>query len=108
MTGDVRLKLFTATRQWLNRSPHSLYEKIATFKLTRFNQRDAEGFIKLNALRLSLEVDVNRDRAYPNFTVIKLYLQHYRGQQMTHSANIKVIDVDKIGSVASPPSSRKP
>ena len=38
------------------RSPHSLYdEKVATFEAdTVYNQRDAEGFIKLNALRLRL------------------------------------------------------
>ena len=36
------------------RSPHSLYhERLATFEAdTVYNQRDAEGFIKLNALRL--------------------------------------------------------
>ena len=40
------------------RSPHSLYdEKVATFEAdTVYNQRDAEGFIKLNALRLRLRV----------------------------------------------------
>jgi argininosuccinate synthase len=38
------------------RSPNSLYdEKVATFEAdTVYNQRDAEGFIKLNALRLRL------------------------------------------------------
>ena len=38
------------------RSPNSLYdERIATFEAdTVYNQRDAEGFIKLNALRLRL------------------------------------------------------
>jgi len=36
------------------RSPHTLYrERLATFEAdTVYNQRDAEGFIKLNALRL--------------------------------------------------------
>jgi argininosuccinate synthase len=39
------------------RSPNSLYdERVATFEAeTVYNQRDAEGFIKLNALRLRLQ-----------------------------------------------------
>ena len=41
------------------RSPNSLYdEKVATFEADKvYNQRDAEGFIKLNALRLRLNQD---------------------------------------------------
>jgi len=57
VTGDVRLKLFRGNATVVGRrSPHSLYdEKIATFEAdTVYNQRDAEGFIKLNALRLRL------------------------------------------------------
>lgn len=57
VTGDVRLKLFRGNAIVVGRrSPHSLYdEKIATFEAdTVYNQRDAEGFIKLNALRLRL------------------------------------------------------
>ena len=57
VTGDVRLKLFRGNTIIVGRrSPHSLYdEKIATFEAdTVYNQRDAEGFIKLNALRLRL------------------------------------------------------
>jgi argininosuccinate synthase len=57
VTGDVRLKLFRGNTIVVGRrSPHSLYdEKIATFEAdTVYNQRDAEGFIKLNALRLRL------------------------------------------------------
>jgi argininosuccinate synthase len=57
VTGDVRLKLFRGNVIVVGRrSPNSLYdEKIATFEAdTVYNQRDAEGFIKLNALRLRL------------------------------------------------------
>jgi len=53
--GDVRLKLYRGNVIVVGRrSPHSLYsEKLATFEAdTVYNQRDAEGFIKLNALRL--------------------------------------------------------
>jgi argininosuccinate synthase len=57
VTGDVRLKLFRGNTTVVGRrSPYSLYdENIATFEAdTVYNQRDAEGFIKLNALRLRL------------------------------------------------------
>lgn len=57
VTGDVRLKLYRGNVQVVGRrSPNSLYdEKIATFEADSvYNQRDAEGFIKLNALRLRL------------------------------------------------------
>jgi len=57
VTGDVRLKLYRGNAIVTGRrSPNSLYdEKIATFEAdTVYNQRDAEGFIKLNALRLRL------------------------------------------------------
>lgn len=57
VTGDVRLKLFRGNAIVVGRrSPHSLYDqKVATFEAdTVYNQRDAEGFIKLNALRLRL------------------------------------------------------
>jgi argininosuccinate synthase len=57
VTGDVRLKLFRGNTIVVGRrSPHSLYdESVATFEAdTVYNQRDAEGFIKLNALRLRL------------------------------------------------------
>ena len=55
VTGDVRLKLYRGNTIIAGRrSPHSLYsEKLATFEADSvYNQRDAEGFIKLNALRL--------------------------------------------------------
>ena len=57
VTGDVRLKLYRGNTTVVGRrSPKSLYdENIATFEAdTVYNQRDAEGFIKLNALRLRL------------------------------------------------------
>jgi argininosuccinate synthase len=57
VTGDVRLKLYRGNVIVVGRrSPHSLYdERVATFEAdTVYNQRDAEGFIKLNALRLRL------------------------------------------------------
>jgi len=57
VSGDVRLKLFRGNVIVVGRrSPYSLYdEKVATFEAdTVYNQRDAEGFIKLNALRLRL------------------------------------------------------
>jgi argininosuccinate synthase len=57
VTGDVRLKLYRGNTIVVGRrSPKSLYdEKIATFEADSvYNQRDAEGFIKLNALRLRL------------------------------------------------------
>ena len=57
VTGEVRLRLYRGNVIVAGRrSPHSLYdERIATFEAdTVYNQRDAEGFIKLNALRLRL------------------------------------------------------
>jgi argininosuccinate synthase len=53
--GRVRLKLYKGNVQVVGRrSPHSLYDNaLATFEAdTVYDQRDAEGFIKLNALRL--------------------------------------------------------
>ena len=55
VTGDVRLKLYKGTARVAGRrSPYSLYDpEIATFEADDvYNQADAEGFIKLNALRL--------------------------------------------------------
>ncbi len=57
VTGEVRLKLYRGNVTVVGRrAPHSLYsEKLATFEAEDiYNQRDAEGFIKLNALRLRL------------------------------------------------------
>ena len=56
--GTVRLKLYKGSAYVIGRrSPHSLYsEKVVTFEDDQgaYDQRDAAGFIKLNALRLRL------------------------------------------------------
>ncbi|PAX07587.1 argininosuccinate synthase [Sphingomonas lenta] len=58
VTGTVRLKLYKGgVHVTGRRSPHSLYsEKVVTFEDDQgaYDQRDAAGFIKLNALRLRL------------------------------------------------------
>ena len=57
VTGTVRLKLYKGNVIITGRkSPHSLYdEDVVTFEEdTVYDQRDAEGFIRLNALRLRL------------------------------------------------------
>ncbi|HYV03402.1 MAG TPA: argininosuccinate synthase [Blastocatellia bacterium] len=57
VTGTARLKLYKGNCSVVGRrSPFSLYsEAFATFEQdTVYNQRDAEGFIKLNALRLRM------------------------------------------------------
>jgi len=58
VAGEVRLKLYKGSASVAGRrAPRSLYsEKLATFEADSiYNQRDAEGFIKLNALRLRLK-----------------------------------------------------
>ena len=58
VSGTVRLKLYKGSVNVIGRrSPNSLYsEKIVTFEddAGAYDQRDAAGFIKLNALRLRL------------------------------------------------------
>ncbi len=57
VTGTVRLKLHRGTAMVVGRrSPNSLYDQdYATFEAdTVYDQRDAQGFIKLNALRLRI------------------------------------------------------
>ncbi|MDX6695331.1 MAG: argininosuccinate synthase [Blastocatellia bacterium] len=57
VTGDVRLKLYKGNAMVVGRrAPRSLYSaNLATFEADNiYDQRDAEGFIKLNALRLRL------------------------------------------------------
>lgn len=57
VSGTARLKLYKGNCTVVGRkSPHSLFsEAFATFeKDTVYNQKDAEGFIRLNALRLRL------------------------------------------------------
>ena len=67
VTGDVRLKLFKGNAHVAGRrSPYSLYDpEIATFESDDvYNQADAEGFIKLNALRLRVLADSKQKRNY--------------------------------------------
>ena len=57
VTGDVRIKLYKGNVIILGRkSPNSLYDlDTVTFEEDEvYDQKDAEGFIKLNALRLRL------------------------------------------------------
>jgi len=58
VSGTVRLKLYKGGVYVVGRkSPNSLYsEKVVTFEDDQgaYDQRDAAGFIKLNALRLRL------------------------------------------------------
>ena len=65
VNGEVRLKLYKGLAQVVGRrSPDSLYsEAHVTFEddAGAYDQHDAEGFIKLNALRLRLLA--KRDRA---------------------------------------------
>jgi argininosuccinate synthase len=64
VTGDVRMKLYKGSMQIAGRrSPRSLYApEFATFEKDEvYNQKDAEGFIKLNALRTRIRA--MRDRA---------------------------------------------
>jgi argininosuccinate synthase len=58
VSGTVRLKLYKGNCCVAGRkSPNSLYHPgLATFEAESvYNQKDAEGFIKLNALRLRLK-----------------------------------------------------
>jgi len=54
VNGEVKLVLYKGNVIVIGRkSPNSLYDKdLATFESSNYDQRDAEGFIKLNALRL--------------------------------------------------------
>ncbi|MEQ5786358.1 argininosuccinate synthase [Erythrobacter sp. NFXS35] len=65
VTGTVRLKLYKGIASVVGRkSPHSLYsEAHVTFEddAGAYDQKDAEGFIKLNGLRLRLLARHNRD-----------------------------------------------
>jgi argininosuccinate synthase len=63
VTGEARLKLYRGSCTVVGRrAPRSLYnERLATFEAdTVYNQRDAEGFIKLNALRLRSRAQLDR------------------------------------------------
>ena len=64
VNGKVRVKLYKGNVTVVGRqSSDSLFdEKIATFEddAGAYNQQDAEGFIKLNALRLRIAANKNR------------------------------------------------
>ncbi|MCA1631898.1 MAG: argininosuccinate synthase [Acidobacteria bacterium] len=63
VTGEARLKLYRGSCTVVGRrAPRSLYnERLATFEAdTVYDQRDAEGFIKLNALRLRSRAQLER------------------------------------------------
>lgn len=65
VTGTVRLKLYKGSCMVAGRkSPLSLYDpELATFEAeTVYDQRDAEGFIKLNALRLKLKSKIKNKK----------------------------------------------
>jgi argininosuccinate synthase len=58
VSGTVRIKMYKGNCYVVGRkSPNSLYHPgLATFEAENvYNQKDAEGFIKLNALRLRLK-----------------------------------------------------
>ena len=64
VNGDVRLKLYKGSATVVGRrSDDSLFdEKVATFEddAGAYNQKDAEGFIKLNALRMRIAAQKGR------------------------------------------------
>jgi argininosuccinate synthase len=64
VTGRVRMKLYKGNATVVGReSPHALYDQdLVTFEegSSSYDQRDSEGFIRLNALRL--RVSARRDR----------------------------------------------
>ncbi len=65
VNGEVRVKLYRGNVIIAGRrAPRSLYsERLATFEAdTVYNQRDAEGFIKLNALRLRTRKAMTGDK----------------------------------------------
>jgi argininosuccinate synthase len=65
VNGDVRVKLYKGSVQVVGRrSANSLFdEKVATFEddAGAYNQKDAEGFIKLNALRMRIAANKGRN-----------------------------------------------
>ncbi len=65
VTGTVKLKIYKGNLIIAGRrSPYSLYqEDLATFEADSiYNQADATGFIKLNALRLSVQKRIDKKR----------------------------------------------
>ncbi len=69
VTGEVRLKLYKGSVRVVGRrSPYSLYDQdLASFEEAGgYDQKDAEGFIRLQALRLKLLAERRRRRTDPN------------------------------------------
>ncbi len=65
VTGDVKLKLYKGGVRTVGRSsPYSLYSKalVGFDEAGGYNQADAEGFIKLNALRLRILAERDKKR----------------------------------------------
>ncbi|HEU4596236.1 MAG TPA: hypothetical protein VFS10_13950, partial [Pyrinomonadaceae bacterium] len=65
VTGEVRLKLYRGNATVVGRrSPNSLYSgNLATFEADNvYDQHDAEGFIKLNALRLRMRSQASSEQ----------------------------------------------
>jgi argininosuccinate synthase len=65
VSGDVKLKLYKGGVRTIGRSsPYSLYSKklVGFDEAGGYNQADAEGFIKLNALRLRIMAERDRRR----------------------------------------------
>ncbi|MBS1103920.1 argininosuccinate synthase [Gluconobacter sp. Dm-62] len=64
VTGRIRMRLYKGNVTCVGReSPHSLYDtRVVTFEDDEgaYNQQDAQGFIKLNALRLRLGGQIGR------------------------------------------------
>ncbi|HIE10162.1 MAG TPA: hypothetical protein EYP62_00935 [Kiritimatiellae bacterium] len=66
VTGEARLKLYRGNCMIVGRrAPQPLYDpRLATFELEEvYDQRDAGGFIKLNALRLRMAARAGRRNA---------------------------------------------
>jgi argininosuccinate synthase len=81
VSGQVRVKLYKGNVTVIGRtSPFSLYDQeLVTFEegAVAYDHRDAEGFIKLNALRL--RVTANRDRRYGRPLPPVKDGEHYKG-----------------------------
>jgi argininosuccinate synthase len=66
VTGTARLKLYKGSCSVIaRRSPRSLYRlDMATFEEDAvYQQKDAEGFIRLNGLRLAIRASRKKDRS---------------------------------------------
>ena len=83
VTGTVRLKLYKGNVTVAGRrSPRSLYRQdVVTFEADSvYRQKDAEGFIRLNALRLRIRALRDQDRAAARLVIdVALTLEEVRG-----------------------------